>query len=89
MGWQTYSVVHPDAYQEICGKKVQLIEELPKQLDSASSAGTDKIQLPKSSCLGVLGLTGLTAHIALIQIAKAQQGKFAYYKMETISPKTD
>ena len=33
MGWQTYSVVHPDAVQEMCGRKIHLVEELPRQLD--------------------------------------------------------
>ena len=57
MGWQTYSVVHPDAVQDICGKSVQLIEDLPKQLDGTAmaSSGSNAIQLPKSACLGVLG----------------------------------
>ena len=77
MGWQTYSVVHPDAVQDICGKPVQLVEELPKQLDQYRQASTvpNAVQLPKSACLGVLGTTGLTAHIALTKIAKAQPGE--------------
>ena len=77
MGWQTYSVVHPDAVQDICGRPVELITELPKQLDgtSVTAAGPNAIQLPKSACLGVLGTTGLTAHIALTKIAKAQPGE--------------
>ena len=33
MGWQTYSTLHPDAVQEMCGRKVRLVEELPRQLD--------------------------------------------------------
>ena len=77
MGWQTYSVVHPDAVQDICGKSVQLVEDLPKQLDQYHQAPTvpNSIQLPKSASLGVLGTTGLTAHIALTKIAKAQPGE--------------
>jgi NADPH-dependent curcumin reductase CurA len=76
MGWQTYSVVHPDAVQEMCGKTVQLVEDLPKQLDgSIVTSGSTTIQLPKSACLGVLGITGLTAHIALTKVAKAQPGE--------------
>lgn len=71
MGWQTYSVVHPDAVQEMCGKKVRLVEGLPRQLDITSNS----LQLPKSAALGVLGLTGLTAHIALTKVAKAQPGE--------------
>ena len=77
MGWQTYSVVHPDAVQDICGKSVQLVEDLPKQLDQYHQAPTvpNAVQLPKSASLGVLGTTGLTAHIALTKIAKAQPGE--------------
>ena len=77
MGWQTYSVAHPEAVQEICGTKVNLIQELPKQLDGTNigSAGPNNIQVPKSACLGILGLTGLTAHIALTKVAQAQAGE--------------
>lgn len=74
MGWQTYSVVHPDTVQEICGKKVNLIEELPKQLDGTAMS-SEAIQLPKSACLGVFGVTGLTAYIALTKVANAQAGE--------------
>ena len=74
MGWQTYSAVHPDAVQEMCGKKIRLVEELPRQLDTTNVPNA-AVQLPKSSCLGVLGVTGLTAHIALTKVAKAQAGE--------------
>ena len=37
MGWQTYSTLHPDAVQEMCGRKVRLVEELPRQLDGKKS----------------------------------------------------
>lgn len=74
MGWQTYSVVHPDCIQEMCGQNVHLVEDLPKQLDCAvGSSGS--LQLPKSGCLGVLGVPGLTAYIALTKVAKAQPGE--------------
>ena len=42
---------------------------------ASTSNGNTAIQLPKSACLGVLGVTGLTAHIALIKVAKAQAGE--------------
>ena len=38
-------------------------------------ASTSSIQLPKSACLGVLGVTGLSAHIALKKVGKAQAGE--------------
>ena len=41
----------------------------------ASTNGSDAVQLPKSACLGVLGVTGLSAHIALTKVAKAQAGE--------------
>ena len=40
MGWQTYSVVHPDAVQEMCGRKIHLVEELPRQLDGKNYENT-------------------------------------------------
>ena len=40
-----------------------------------ASTVPNAVQLPKSACLGVLGTTGLTAHIALTKIAKAQPGE--------------
>ena len=41
----------------------------------ASTNGCNTVQLPKSACLGVLGVTGLSAHIALTKVAKAQAGE--------------
>ena len=41
----------------------------------ASTNGSTAVQLPKSACLGVLGVTGLSAHIALTKVAKAQAGE--------------
>ena len=67
MGWQTYSVVNPDAKQEMCGQLVNLVEGLPRQMDRSS--------LPKSSCLGVLGIPGLTAYLALIHVCQAKEGE--------------
>ena len=67
MGWQTYSVVNADAKQDMCGHTVNLVETLPKQLEHSS--------LAKSSCLGVLGVPGLTAYIALTHVCKAKAGE--------------
>ena len=38
-------------------------------------SSTSAVQLPKSACLGVLGITGLSAHIALTKVGKAQAGE--------------
>ena len=65
MGWQTYSVLDPEATQEMCGEEQKLVESLPRQLDSCG--------LPKSACLGVLGVPGLTAYIALLHACKAKE----------------
>ena len=67
MGWQTYSVVNADAKQEMCGHTINLVDTLPKQLDYSN--------LPKSSILGVLGIPGLTAYIALTHVCKAKAGE--------------
>ena len=67
MGWQTYSVVNADAKQEMCGHTINLIESLPKQIDNKN--------LPKSSCLGALGIPGLTAYIALTHVCNAKEGE--------------
>ena len=64
MGWQSYSVFHPEATLEICGEEVPVVEPLPVQLDISG--------LPKSACLGVLGIPGLTAYIGLLHICKAR-----------------
>ena len=72
MGWQTYSIVHPDTVQEMAGQSVKLVEALPKQLDKTRPSG---IQLPKSASLGVLGIPGLTAHLALTKVSNAQPGE--------------
>ena len=42
---------------------------------ASTSTGNAAVQLPKSACLGVLGVTGLSAHIALTKVAKAQAGE--------------
>ena len=68
MGWQTYSVVNADAKQEMCGHTMNLVDTLPKQLDSCSN-------LAKSSILGVLGIPGLTAYIALTHVCQAKAGE--------------
>ena len=67
MGWQTYSVVNADAKQEMCGHTIDLVENLPKQIDYSN--------LPKSACLGVLGIPGITAYIALTHLCKAKEGE--------------
>lgn len=67
MGWQTYSVVNADAKQEMCGHTINLVESLPKQIEHSN--------LPKSSCLGVLGIPGLTAYIALTHVCQAKAGE--------------
>ena len=72
MGWQTYSIVHPETVQEMAGQTVRLVEPLPNQLNKTMTSGN---QLPKSASLGVLGIPGLTAHLALIKVANAQPGE--------------
>ena len=67
MGWQTYSVINADATQEMGGHTVRLVDGLPRQLDALS--------LPKSACLGVLGIPGLTAYLALTEVCKAKAGE--------------
>ena len=67
MGWQTYSVVDPDVTQEMCGHTVKLIDGLPRQLDWTN--------LSKSACLGVLGIPGLTAYLALTEACRAKAGE--------------
>jgi len=67
MGWSTYSMVDPSMTQELGGRDIPLVENLPSQLDNTF--------LPKSSALGVLGIPGLSAYIGLTQICKAQPGE--------------
>ena len=67
MGWQTYSVVNADARQEMCGHTIRLVESLPRQINHSN--------LPKSSCLGVLGIPGITAYIALTHVCEAKAGE--------------
>ena len=67
MGWQTYSVVDANAQQEMCGHTINLVENLPKQIEYST--------LPKSSCLGVLGIPGITAYIALTHVCQAKEGE--------------
>ena len=63
LGWQTYTVLNPDsAKQEMCGQTVAMVETLPKQLEVCG--------LPKSACLGVLGLPGLSAYSALLHACR-------------------
>ena len=68
MGWQTYSVVNADAKQEMCGHTINLVENLPKQIEHGCN-------LPKSACLGVLGIPGITAYIALTHVCQAKAGE--------------
>ena len=67
MGWQTYSVIDPDATQEMCGQTVRLMDNLPRQLDNSGG-------LPKSGALGVLGVPGISAYIGLMKICRAKAG---------------
>ena len=67
MGWQTYSVVDPEVSQEMCGHTVKLVTALPRQLDWTN--------LSKSACLGVLGVPGLTAYLALTEACQAKAGE--------------
>ena len=46
------------------GQTIRLIEDLPKQLDKTTLASSGS-QLPKSASLGVFGIPGLCAHLAL------------------------
>ena len=46
------------------GQTIKLIEDLPKQLDKTTLASSGS-QLPKSASLGVFGIPGLCAHLAL------------------------
>ena len=75
MGWQTYSVIHPDTVQEMCGQTIRLVDELPKQLDKTTLGAMGGHSLTKSGALGVLGVPGLTAHLALTEVANAQPGE--------------
>ena len=43
------------------------MDSLPRQLDLTS--------LPKSACLGVLGIPGLTAYLALTEVCQAKSGE--------------
>eukprot|EP00095_Tigriopus_kingsejongensis_P002438 maker-scaffold380_size190731-snap-gene-0.38 protein:Tk02438 transcript:maker-scaffold380_size190731-snap-gene-0.38-mRNA-1 annotation:"nadp-dependent leukotriene b4 12-hydroxydehydrogenase" len=67
LGWQTYSIVDPEATIEMCGQEVPVVENLPRQLENSG--------LPKSACLGVLGIPGLTAYMALFHACKAKGGE--------------
>ena len=67
MGWQTYSVINADAKQEMCGHTIDLVDHLPKQIEHTN--------VPKSAALGVLGVPGLTAYIALVHVCKAKEGE--------------
>ena len=60
-------MVNADQTQNMCGHTINLIEGLPRQLDLLS--------LPKSACLGVLGIPGLSAYIALKHVCKAKAGE--------------
>ena len=70
LGWQTYSVIEPPpaASQDTDGAAMSPIQSLPRQLDSSGG-------LPKSACLGVLGVPGLTAYFALIKVCAAKAGE--------------
>lgn len=67
LGWQTYSIVDPDSTFEMSGLELPIVENLPRQLDNSG--------LPKSACLGVLGIPGLTAYMALFYACKARGGE--------------
>lgn len=67
LGWQTYTVLNPEATQEMCGREIPLVESLPRQLDVCS--------LPKSASLGVLGVPGLSAYSGLLHACKAKGGE--------------
>ena len=67
MGWSTYSIVDPGATQELGGTTVHLVESLPRQLENSV--------LSKSSALGLLGIPGLTAYIALMEVGKPKVSK--------------
>lgn len=67
MGWQTYSVLNPESVQEMCGEEIQLVEDLPRQMEASG--------LPKSSCLGVLGVPGISAYLGLITVCKPKGGE--------------
>ena len=43
-------------------------QSLPRQLDNSGG-------LPKSACLGVLGVPGLTAYFALVKVCEAKPGE--------------
>ena len=49
-------------------KTDQNFQSLPRQLDSSGG-------LPKSACLGVLGVPGLTAYFALVKVCAAKAGE--------------
>ena len=67
MGWQTYSVVDPDETLEMGGQDVPMLEPLPRQIENSG--------LPKSACLGVLGVPGLSAYLGLFNACKAKGGE--------------
>jgi NADPH-dependent curcumin reductase CurA len=46
------------------------VEDLPKQAEMTVNSSS----LPKSSCLGVLGVPGLSAYLALVQVVN-HEGK--------------
>ena len=67
LGWQTYSVVDPDETLEMGGQDVPILEGLPRQIENSG--------LPKSACLGVLGVPGLSAYLGLFNACKAKGGE--------------
>ena len=48
-------------------REIQLVEDLPRQLEASG--------LPKSSCLGVLGVPGISAYLGLITVCKPKGGE--------------
>jgi len=47
------------------------VDDLPKQLEMTINSSS----LPKSACLGVLGVPGLSAYLGLVHLCKAKAGE--------------
>ncbi len=57
----------PESRQSIYEDSVPLVTPLPPQLDSSG--------LPKSACLGVLGVPGVSAYLSLMEKCKVKCGE--------------